>query len=170
MARRVPYPGPMRPIPIRRRSGFTILELLIVFVVFGLVVMISIRSVGDTLRRDKTVKAAHLLGADIEQAFAVAARQRMPVYLILNESNRTLSVIDWDTLPAKKVYRRRSFAKTSEYGVDTLYANRDTIIIMPNGIATNTMDITLLISSRGGAPYTKKVSVSNGGMVLVNNR
>jgi Tfp pilus assembly protein FimT len=144
------------------------IELLIVFAVFGIVAMISIRSVGDTLRRDRAAKAANLLGADIEQAFAVAARQRMPVMMILNETNRTFSIIDWSS--TSKVYRRRSFAKTADFGVDTVYANRDTIIIMPNGIATNTMNITLRITTRGGAPYTKSVSVSTGGMVLVNNR
>jgi hypothetical protein len=51
-----------------------------------------------------------------------------------------------------------------------LYANRDTIYIMPNGLATNTWDLTLRITTRGGAAYTKKVNVSLAGMVKVNNR
>jgi Tfp pilus assembly protein FimT len=144
------------------------IELLIVFIVFGLVVMISIRSVGDTIRRDRASKAASILGADIEQAFAIAARQRRPVMMALNRSNKTFSIID--RASTTKVYRRRSFARTADYGVDSLYANRDTIVIMPNGIATNTMDITLRITTRGGAVYTTKVAVSVGGMVLVNNR
>ena len=148
----------MRPTPITRRSGFSMIELLIVFVVFGLVVMISIRSVGDTLRRDRAAKAAYILGADIEQAFAIAARQRMPV--MMSSTSRTR--------PSRSSIgraRRRSTAgarsrRRPTIGVDTLYANRDTIIIMPNGIATNTMNITLRITSTGGAPYTKRVSVS----------
>jgi prepilin-type N-terminal cleavage/methylation domain-containing protein len=164
----VPYPWAMRPTPIRLRSGFSMIELLIVFIVFGLVVMISIRSVGDTIRRERASKAASILGADIEQAFAIAARQRRPVMMALNRSNKTFSIID--RASTTKVYRRRSFARTADYGVDSLYANRDTIVIMPNGIATNTMDITLRITTRGGAVYTKKVAVSVGGMVLVNNR
>jgi prepilin-type N-terminal cleavage/methylation domain-containing protein len=168
MARRVPYPCPMRPTPITRRNGFTMLELIIVFVVFGLVAMISIRSVGDTLRRDKAAKAANILGSDIEQAFAAAARQRMPVMIALNRYNRTVSFVD--RADTTKVYRRRSFRKTADYGVDTLYANRDTIVIMPNGIATNPMNITLQITSRGGVLYTKQVSISTGGMVRVNGR
>jgi len=164
----VPYPWAMRPTPIRLRRGFSMIELLIVFIVFGLVVMISIRSVGDTIRRDRASKAASILGADIEQAFAIAARQRTPVMMALNRSNKTFSIID--RASTTKVYRRRSFARTADYGVDSLYANRDTIVIMPNGIATNTMDITLRITTRGGAVYTKKVAVSVGGMVRVNNR
>ena len=89
MARRVPYPSPMRPTSSQRRSGFSMIELLIVFIVFGLVVMISIRSVGDTIRRERASKAASILGADIEQAFAIAARQRRPVMMALNRSNKT---------------------------------------------------------------------------------
>ena len=168
MARRVPYLSAMRPTPITRRSGFSMIELLIVFVVFGLVVMMSIRSVGDTLRRDKAAKAASILGADVEQAFAIAARQRTPVMMAVDRANRTFSIIDRGA--TTKVYRRRSFSKTGDYGVDSLYANRDTIVIMPNGIATNSMDLTLRFTSTGGSIYTKKVSVTVGGMVRVNNR
>lgn len=144
------------------------IELLIVFTVFGLVVMMSIRSVGDTLRRDKASKGASILGADIEQAFAIAARQRTPVMMAVDRANRTFSIIDRGTTTT--VYRRRSFAKSGDYGVDSLYANRDTVVIMPNGIATNSMDLTLRFISTGGSVYTKRVSVSVGGMVRVNNR
>jgi len=144
------------------------IELLIVFTVFGLVVMMSIRSVGDTLRRDKASKAASILGADVEQAFAIAARQRTPVMLASDRANRTFSIIDRGTTTI--VYRRHSFRKSGDYGVDSLYANRDTVVIMPNGIATNSMDITLRFISTGGTVYTKKVAVSVGGMVRVNNR
>jgi prepilin-type N-terminal cleavage/methylation domain-containing protein len=158
----------MRLTPITRRSGFSMIELLVVFVVFGLVVMISIRSVGDTIRRDRAAKAANILGSDIEQAFAIAARQRLPVLMVLNESNKTFSIID--RAATTKVYRRRSFAKTADYGVDTLYAHRDTIVIMPNGLATDTLNLTMRIATRGGGTYSKSVRVSLAGMVRVNNR
>ncbi len=144
------------------------IEMIVVFVVFGLVVMISIRSVGDTLRRDRVAKATDILGADIEQAFSIAARQRMPVMMVLNRSNKTFSIID--RASPTKIYRRRSFARTADFGVDTMYANRDTIFIMPNGLATSTLDLTLRIATRGGGTYTKSVSASLAGMVRVNNR
>jgi type II secretory pathway pseudopilin PulG len=144
------------------------IEMIVVFVVFGLVAMISIRSVGDTLRRDRVSKATAILGADIEQAFSIAARQRLPVMMVLNRSTKTFSIIDRNT--PTMIYRRRSFAKTADFGVDTMYANKDTIFIMPNGLATSTLDLTLRISSRGGAPYTKSVRASIAGMVQVDNR
>ena len=168
MARRVPYPLRMRPTPITRRSGFTLAELLLVIVVLALTFMISIRSVGDTLRRDRVAKASAILGADIEQAFSIAARQRMPVMMVLNRSNKSFSIID--RANPTMIYRTRSFARTSAYAVDTLYANQDTIYIMPNGLATNALDLTLRVSTRGGGTYTKSVRASLAGMVRVNNR
>src|SRR3954463_8269713 len=103
----------MRPTPITRRSGFTMIEMIVVFVVFGLVAMISIRSVGDTLRRDRVSKAPAILGADIEQAFSIAARQRLPVMMVLDRSNKTFSIIDRNT--PTMIYRRRSFARTADF-------------------------------------------------------
>jgi len=110
----------MRPTSIKPRRDFSMIELLVVFIVFGLVVMISIRSVGDTIRRERASKAASILGADIEQAFAIAARQRTPIMLVLDRLNRKISIIDRGT--TTKIYRQRSFSRTSDYGVDSLYA------------------------------------------------
>ena len=144
------------------------IELLIVIIVAALILKISIRSVGDTLRRDRVAKASLILGADIEQAFSIAARQRMPVMMVLNRSNKSFSIID--RADPTMIYRTRSFARTSAYAVDTMYANRDTIYIMPNGLATQALNLTLRVSTAGGVPYTKSVRASLAGMVLVNNR
>ena len=146
------------------------IEILVVIIVFALIMKVSIRSIGDTIRRDRLAKATDILGADVEQAFSIAARQRMPVLMILDRTNRTFSIIDRVT--TTKIYRRRSFAKTADYGLDSLFltANRDTIIIMPNGLATDTLNLTLRMFTRGGASYTKSVRASKAGMVRVNNR
>ncbi|MEO7455611.1 MAG: prepilin-type N-terminal cleavage/methylation domain-containing protein, partial [Gemmatimonadaceae bacterium] len=64
------------------RDGFTLVELLIVFALVGIVSAISIRSVGDTMRRDRVQKATAIVSTDLEQAFALAARQRTPMRLL----------------------------------------------------------------------------------------
>src|SRR5438445_12737517 len=67
------------PHPARapRRAGFTMIEILVVFIVFGLSAMIALRSVGDTLRRDRVTKTAAVLSTDLERGFAIAARLRV---------------------------------------------------------------------------------------------
>ena len=124
----------MRDSPTRRRSGFTFIEMLVVFVVFGAVMAISVPAVGDTLRRNRVAKIGAVLSADIEQAFAIAARQREPVRMVVDRTNK------------------------------------DTIDIMPNGLATDTLHLALIIRTTGGATYRKAVRVSKGGLVRMDNR
>ena len=144
------------------------LEMLVVFVVFGAVMMISVRNVGDTLRRDRVAKVAAIVGTDVEQAFSIAARQRLPVRILIDRADKKLTIVDRNE--PTLIYKTRSFARTGEYAVDSLRSNRDTIDIMPNGLATDTMNLSLIILSRGGTPYAKSVRASIGGLVRVNNR
>lgn len=157
----------MRQSPSRSRDGFTFIEILVVFIVFSAVAAISLRSIGDTLRRDRLTKATGVVGADIEQAFSIAARQRLPVRLLIDRTNRKLTVVDRNT--PTLVYKTRSFAKAGAYELDSLWSNRDTIDIMPNGLATDTLYLTMGVLSKG-ANYTKAVRVSKGGLVRVGNR
>ncbi len=158
----------MRHSPSRRRSGFTFIEILVVFIVFSAVMAISVRSVGDTLRRDRVAKVGAIVGSDIEQAFSIAARQRLPVRMLIDRTNKTLTIVDRNE--PTLIYKTRSFARTGEYSLDSLWSNRDTIDIMPNGLATDTLKLSLVIKTRGGAPYAKSVRASIGGLVRLDNR
>ena len=153
---------------MRRRSGFTFIELLVVFVVFAAVAAISLRSVGDTIRRDRVAKVGAIVGSDIEQAFSIAARQRLPVRMLVDRPNKTFTIVDRNT--PTLIYKTRSFARSGDYSVDSLWSNRDTIDIMPNGLATDTLKLSLVIKTRGGAPYAKSVRASKGGLVRLDNR
>lgn len=143
------------------------IEMLIVFVVFAAVVTISIRSVGDTLRRDRVSKVAAILSADVEQAFALAARQRVPVRMVVDTFARTFSIVDRSNTAIK--YRTRSFA-SGDLSLDFIRVNNNAIDIMPSGLSTDTLNLTLGIYSKGGASYTKAVRSSLAGMVRVDNR
>jgi prepilin-type N-terminal cleavage/methylation domain-containing protein len=158
----------MRHSPSRRRGGFTLLELLMTLALFGAVALISVISVGDTIKRDRVSKVGAILGSDIEQAFAIAARQRLPVRMVLDRANKQFSIVDRNT--PTLIYKTRSFARTGAYAVDSLASNRDTIDIMPNGLATDTLNLSLIVWSRGGTTYSKSVRASIGGLVRVNNR
>jgi prepilin-type N-terminal cleavage/methylation domain-containing protein len=158
----------MRHSPSRRRSGFTFIEMLVVFIVFGAVAAISVRSVGDTLRRDRVAKVSAIVGSDIEQAFSIAARQRLPVRMLIDRSDLKLTIVDRNT--PTLIYKTRSFSRTGEYSLDSLWSNRDTIDIMPNGLATDTLKLSLVIRTRGGAAYAKSVRASKGGLVRLDNR
>jgi prepilin-type N-terminal cleavage/methylation domain-containing protein len=151
-----------------RRAGFTMIEMLIVFIVFGLAAMISIRSVGDTLRRDRVRKTAAVLSADVEQAFAIAARQRAPVRLLFDSAKKTFSVALRSDTTFK--FRTRTFSNTSDMQLDYISVNRNTLDIMPNGLAADTLRLTLGIFSNGGTTSRTSLRATRGGLVRVGNR
>jgi prepilin-type N-terminal cleavage/methylation domain-containing protein len=154
--------------PPRPRGGFTMIEMLVVFVVFGAVMLVSVRRVGDTLRRDRTAKVAAIVGSDVEQAFAIAARQRVPVRMKFSRVNKTFQIVDRNT--PTLIYKKRSFATSGEYGLDSIQSNHDFIDIMPNGLATDSLHLDLFVKTTGGAWYTKTVYASKGGLVKVAGR
>jgi prepilin-type N-terminal cleavage/methylation domain-containing protein len=158
----------MRHSPSRRRSGFTVIELLVAMAVFGAVAMISVRAVGDTIRRDRVAKTGAIVASDIEQAFSIAARLREPVRMVVDRTNKRFTIQDRNVTPT--IYKTRSFATSGQYGVDSLASNRDTVDIMPNGIATAQLNLSMIIKSRGGELYSKTVRVSRGGLVRVGIR
>jgi prepilin-type N-terminal cleavage/methylation domain-containing protein len=158
----------MRHSPSRRRSGFTFIEILVVFVVFAAVMAISVPAVGDTLRRDRVAKVGAIVGTDIEQAFSIAARQRLPVRIVVKRDSLKLYIQDRNT--PTLVYKTRTFTRSGEYSVDSLWSNRDTIDIMPNGIATDTLKLSFIIYTKNGATYQKSVRSSIGGLVRLDNR
>ena len=158
----------MIPSPPRPRGGFTMIEMLVVFVVFGAVMLVSVRRVGDTLRRDRTAKVAAIVGSDVEQAFAIAARQRVPVRMKFSRVNKTFQIVDRNT--PTLIYKKRSFATSGEYGLDSIQSNHDFIDIMPNGLATDSLHLDLFVKTTGGAWYTKTIYASKGGLVKVAGR
>jgi hypothetical protein len=46
------------------------------------------------------------------------------------------------------IYKDPSFAPNGEYALDSLWSNRDTIDIMPIGLATDTLKLSLVIKTR----------------------
>jgi Tfp pilus assembly protein FimT len=142
------------------------IEMLIVFVVFAATVMISIRSVGDTLRRDRVGKAAALMSSDLERAFALAARQRTPIRLLVNGTNKSFAIADRADTTFK--FRARDYG-TGDFQLDFLRSNKDSLDVMPNGLATDTLYLTMGIYS-GGQSYSKVIRVTRAGLIRVGNQ
>lgn len=143
------------------------IEIVVVLVVVGVVAMMGMRSVGDTLRRDRVGKAAAVLSADLEQAFALAARQRLPIRIHTDTVNLAVEITDRND--STVVYRRRVL-KNGEFTLDFITVNDSTIDVMPNGLSTDTLRLTLGILSDGGSVYTKNIRMTRGGLVRVGNR
>ncbi len=148
----------------RARKGFTLVELLIVLALIGIVASIAIRSVGDTMRRDRVVKSIAILSTDLEQAFAVAGRLRAPVRLLFDSTKRTFSVANRSDTTLK--YRTRQFA-TGDLALDYMSVSRNTLDIMPSGLSTDTLSLRIGIYSKNGTTYDRTIRMTRGGLVRV---
>lgn len=138
------------------------IELLIVLTLVSIVASISIRSVGDTLQRDRVQKAAAIVSTDLEQAFALAGRQRAPMRLLFDSVKKTFSVALRSDTTLK--YRKRQFAD-GDLALGYISVSRNTLDIMPSGLSTDTLSLKLGMYSRNGAPYSRTIRMTRGGLV-----
>ena len=110
-----------------RSTGFTLVELLIVLALIGIVASIAIRSVSGTIRmRRPSAKATAIVSTDIEQAFALAARQRTPMRPAQFPATvaRTFAVVERADTTLK--YRTRQFV-SGDLALDYISVSSRTI-------------------------------------------
>lgn len=146
------------------RKGFTLVELLIVLALIGIVASIAIRSVGDTIRRDRVQKAAAIVSTDLEQAFAIAARQRTPVRLLFDSARKTFAVVARNDTTFK--YRTRQFA-TGDLALDYFSVSNAALDVLPSGLSADTLNLRIGIYSRNGSRYDRTIRMTRGGLVRI---
>lgn len=156
--------SPGRGAPHKGALGFTLIELLIVFGLVGVVASIAIRSVGDTIRRDRVQKAAAIISTDLEQAFALAGRQRTPIRLLFDSTKRTFAVADRADTTLK--FRTRQFV-VGDLALDYYSVSSNTLDVLPSGLSADTLSIRLGIYSRNGVPYDRTIRMTRGGLVRI---
>ena len=142
-----------------RPAGFTILELLIVIVIFGTLSMASWPSVARIVTHSRVNQAARVVGHDLVVAVSAAARQRRPVRLTLDAGSQSFTVSD---RASGSTLWQRSLGRDSEYGLDSVSFSTTPIDLFPNGFASSALTVT--VSARD---YSRLVVMSRAGWVRV---
>ena len=146
--------------PMRSRNGFTLIELLIVLILIGIVGGMAVTNVGRTMSQTRVQRAASVIATDLRLAHSMAARQRRPVVIAVDGTNRVIRVRDAAT--PTTVYSERHFGTSSELPVQLLTATPATVQVNPNGLAAGPIAVTVRWADR-----TRVVKMSRAGMVRV---
>lgn len=139
------------------------IELLLVLFLVSAIAAIAIRSVGDTIRRDRVQKVVAIMTTDIEAAFAISARQRTPVRLLFDSTRLTFAVASRADTSFK--YKSRQFS-TGDLTIDYISPSRTTLDVLPSGLASDTLSVRFGIYSRGVA-YDRTLRMTRGGLMRV---
>lgn len=144
------------------RPGFTILELMVVVAIIGILATMVGPATSRIVRHQRANRAATVIAADLQNAFAVAARQRQPVRIQADAASRSYQFIDRKT---GNVLRIRTFyGDTSEYRLTSLVFNPATVDVFPSGISSAAITVSL-----ANGDYSKTITASTAGFIRVSH-
>jgi type II secretion system protein H len=145
------------------RRGFTIMEMLVVVAILGILATIMAPAISRITRHQRVNRAAMVITADLQNAFAVAARQREPVRIQADAPSRSYQFIDRKTGAVLRI--RTFYGDTSEYKLSTLVFTPSTIDVFPSGTSSDFLTIDL-----ANGDYTKQITASTAGFIRVKPR
>jgi type II secretion system protein H len=144
------------------RRGFTMVETLVVVALIGILATMVGPAMSRIVRHQRANRAAMVITADLQNAFAVAARQREPVRIQADAATRSYQFVDRKSGAVLRI--RTFYGDTSEYRLTTLVFNPTTIDVFPSGISSSPVTITL-----ANGDYGKTITASTAGFIRVSH-
>lgn len=144
----------------RELKGFTLFELLIIVVILGIAATMMGPAMSRIVRHQRVNRASMIIVSDLQNAFAVAARQRMPVRVQADSASRSYQFIDRKTLAVLRI--RAFYGDTSEYKLSTLQFTPTTFDVFPNGVSSSPVTIKL-----ANGDYNRTITASSAGFVRI---
>lgn len=135
-------------------------ELIAVVAIIGVMALVAGPAMSKVVRHNRVNRATSIITSDLQNAFAVAARQREPVRVQGDATTRSYQFVDRKTSAVLRI--RTFYGATSEYGLDTLKFTPATVDVFPNGVSSAPLTVYL-----SNGDYSKQISVSTAGFVRV---
>ncbi len=145
-----------------RRSGFTLIELVMVMSITAILATIAIVRLAPSMERARVRKSATTIAADLQYAQMIAARQRRPVVIIASVPLK--SYIIRDAPSGGTIFRETHMGYDTEFAIDVLDANPSILEIFPNGVVRSEGNFTVTVND-----LSRNVKISRAGQVRITN-
>ena len=142
------------------RRGFSVIELIAVVAILGIMAAFAGPAFSRIVRHQRVNRAATVIASDLQNAFAVAARQRQPVRIQADANTRSYQFIDRKSGAVLRI--RTFYGDTSEYRLSKLQFNPTTIDVFPSGISSAAIVIDL-----ANGDYAKQITASTAGFIRI---
>src|SRR2546428_13505542 len=87
------------------RAGFTVIELIIVIIIFSTVTSIALPAISRITTHSRVNQAAMVVGHDLTVAASAAALQRKPIRITLGGARQPFTVADWTSATCPQTRR-----------------------------------------------------------------
>jgi len=142
------------------RGGFSLFEMLIVVAILGIMATMVGPAISRIVRHNRVNRAATVIASDLQNAFAVAARQREPVRIQADAATRSYQFVDRKSGAVLRI--RTFYGDTSEYRLTKLEFSPTTIDVFPSGVSSAAVTIDL-----ANGDYSKQIKASTAGFIRV---
>ncbi len=143
------------------RTGFTLIEALLVVVIIGILIAVGVWRMGPALERAKVRRVISVMAGDLQYAQLMAARDRQPVVFIVIPSAQAYLIRS--RTDSTTIYRERFIGPDTDYAAETLSASPgNTLEIYPNGVARQTTTFTV-----GRNAYQRQVRITRAGQIRI---
>ena len=142
----------------RARLGFSMVELIAVASIIAVMALVSGPAMSRIVRHNRANRAATIITSDLQNAFAVAARQRQPVRIQADETTKSYQFIDRKTGAVLRI--RTFYGDTSEYRLTKLKFTPATTDVYPSGVSSGPITIDL-----ANGDYARRITASSAGFI-----
>jgi prepilin-type N-terminal cleavage/methylation domain-containing protein len=143
------------------RFGFSVIELIAVVAILGIMASIAGPAMSRIVRHNRVNRATTIIVADLQNAFATAGRQRMPVLIQADSTTRSYQFVDRRT---GSVLRVRTFygGDSSEFRLNQLAFKPQTFSVFPSGVSSAPLTVDL-----ADGDYSRQITASTAGFIRV---
>ena len=145
---------------IARIGGYTLIEMVVVIAVAGIVMAVGVVQLAPALEHANVRAAANVVAGDLQYAQILAVRYRKPIAVIVASSTKQYLIRDRDD--ATNVYRTRLLGPDTDFGLDELTSSPTSVELFPNGLARETMVMTL-----GLHGFQRNVRLTRAGQIRI---